>query len=101
MKDDNKTKRQLINELVELRQQIYRLEKLEIQRKQAEKSLERLYHQNELILKAAGEGIFGLDIHGKHRLLVLILFKSAVKQFIRLLRFFLINDCTTYFKRMK
>jgi PAS domain S-box-containing protein len=66
MKDENKTKRQLINELVELRQQIYRLEKLEIQRKQAEKSLERLYHQNELILNAAGEGIFGLDIYGKH-----------------------------------
>src|SRR4030043_2095995 len=66
MKEENKTKRQLINELVELRQQIYRLEKLEIQRKQAEKSLERLYHQNELILNAAGEGIFGLDIYGKH-----------------------------------
>ena len=66
MKDENKTKRQLINELVELRQQTYRLEKLEIRRKQAEKSLERLNHQNELILNAAGEGIFGLDIHGKH-----------------------------------
>ena len=66
MKDENKTKRQLINELVELRQQIYRLEKLEIQRKQAEESLERLNHQNELILNAAGEGSFGLDIHGKH-----------------------------------
>lgn len=67
MKDENKTKRQLINELVELRQQTYRLEKLEIRRKQAEKSLERLNHQNELILNAAGEGIFGLDIHGKHK----------------------------------
>ena len=66
MKDENKTKRQLINELVELRQQTYRLEKLEIRRKQAEKSLERLNHQNELILNAAGEGIFGLDIHGEH-----------------------------------
>src|SRR4030065_2950727 len=66
MKDENKTKRQLINELVELRKQIYRLEKLEIQRKQAEKSLERLYHQNELILNSAGEGIFGLDVYGNH-----------------------------------
>jgi len=66
MKDENKTKRQLIDELVELRQQIHRLEKLEIQRKQAEEPLERLYHQNELVLNAAGEGIFGLDIHGKH-----------------------------------
>ena len=66
MKDENKTKRQLINELVELRQQINKLESLEIQRKQGEKSLERIYHQNELILNAAGEGIFGLDIQGKH-----------------------------------
>jgi len=62
MKDENKTKRQLINELIELRKQIYRLEELEIQRKQAEESIERLYHQNELVLNAAGEGIFGLDM---------------------------------------
>jgi chemotaxis family two-component system sensor kinase Cph1 len=34
-----KTKKQLIDELVELRQKIYRLEKLEIQRKQAEIAL--------------------------------------------------------------
>ena len=36
-------------------------------RRQAEELAERLNHQNELILKAAGEGIFGLDIHGKHK----------------------------------
>ena len=35
-------------------------------RRQAEKLAERLNHQNELILKAAGEGIFGLDTRGKH-----------------------------------
>ena len=66
MKDENKTRSQLINELVELRHQIHRLEKLEIQHKQAGESPERLNHQSELILNAAGEGIFGLDIHGKH-----------------------------------
>jgi PAS domain S-box-containing protein len=66
MKDENKTKRQLINDLVELRKQIYRLAESEIQRKQAEESVERLYHQNELVLNAAGEGIFGLDMQGKH-----------------------------------
>jgi PAS domain S-box-containing protein len=66
MKHENKTKNQTTNEVAELRQQVYRLEKLETERKQAEKSLERLYHQNELILNAAGEGIFGLDIQGKH-----------------------------------
>ncbi len=34
--------------------------------RQAEASVERLHHENELILNAAGEGIFGLDIQGKH-----------------------------------
>jgi len=66
MKDGNKTKRQLINELSELRQQMHRLETLEIQRKQSEESPEKLNHQTNLILNAAGEGIFGLDIYGKH-----------------------------------
>ena len=36
------------------------------ERKQAEETIKRLHHQNELILNAAGEGIFGLDIHGNH-----------------------------------
>ncbi|MBD1836713.1 EAL domain-containing protein [Coleofasciculus sp. FACHB-64] len=33
-------------------------------RKQTEEAIERLRHQNELILNSAGEGIYGLDIHG-------------------------------------
>ncbi len=66
MKDENKTKRQLIKELIELRQQINNLEKLGIERKQTEELVERLSHQYELVLNAAGEGIFGLDIYGRH-----------------------------------
>ncbi|MDQ3999542.1 MAG: PAS domain S-box protein, partial [Actinomycetota bacterium] len=34
------------------------------ERKQAEEALERLNHQNELILNSAGEGIYGLDLQG-------------------------------------
>src|SRR5207247_10414582 len=34
-------------------------------RKGAEDAIERLSRQNELILNAAGEGIFGLDLQGK------------------------------------
>jgi diguanylate cyclase (GGDEF)-like protein/PAS domain S-box-containing protein len=34
-------------------------------RKRAEETLERLRHQNELILNSAGEGIYGLDLAGK------------------------------------
>ena len=35
-------------------------------RRQAEELTERLNGRNELVLNAAGEGIFGLDIEGKH-----------------------------------
>ncbi len=35
------------------------------QRREAEKALDRLRHQHELILNSVGEGIFGLDINGK------------------------------------
>lgn len=35
-----------------------------IERQQAESALERLRHQNELILNSAGEGIYGLDLQG-------------------------------------
>src|SRR5207245_486431 len=34
-------------------------------RKEAEQAIERLSRQNELILNAAGEGIYGLDLQGK------------------------------------
>jgi diguanylate cyclase (GGDEF)-like protein/PAS domain S-box-containing protein len=34
------------------------------ERKRFEKALERLSHQHEMVLEAAGEGIFGLDRHG-------------------------------------
>lgn len=39
MKDENKTKKQLISELVELRQRIAKLDKLEKKRKKAEEAL--------------------------------------------------------------
>src|SRR3989442_12006105 len=35
-------------------------------RKDAEEAIERLSRQNELILNAAGEGIFGLQLQGKN-----------------------------------
>src|SRR5215217_6815269 len=34
------------------------------ERKKVEEALERLSHQHEKVLEAAGEGIFGLDLHG-------------------------------------
>ena len=35
------------------------------ERKQAEEALDRLSRQHEMVLKSAGEGIFGLDLHGR------------------------------------
>ena len=66
MKDKNKTKDQLMKELAEMRLRIAELEKVEVDCKEAEGKVERLYRQNELILNSAGEGIFGLDRLGKH-----------------------------------
>ncbi len=40
--------------------------KEETARKQAEETLARVSHQNEMILKSAGEGIIGLDPQGNH-----------------------------------
>ncbi|MEW6001082.1 MAG: HD domain-containing phosphohydrolase [Nitrospirota bacterium] len=65
MKNEEKTKEQLINELVEMRKRITELRKSEAETKRAEE-LERLRRQNELILNSAGEGIFGLDLQGNH-----------------------------------
>ncbi len=51
---------------MELRRSIEVLESKESECKQNQKLIARLNHQNELVLNAAGEGIFGLSIHGNH-----------------------------------
>ncbi|MEW6213845.1 MAG: PAS domain S-box protein [Nitrospirota bacterium] len=66
MRDEEKTKEQLINELVEIRKRITELRKSEAEYKQTGEELERLRRQNELILNSAGEGILGLDLQGNH-----------------------------------
>lgn len=49
-------------ELVKVNEQL----QLELdERKRAESALERLSHQNQLILNSVGEGLCGLDMHGK------------------------------------
>ncbi|MGV0026988.1 ATP-binding protein [Phormidesmis priestleyi] len=50
---------------VELLRQIAQRERVFRERQQAEASLDRLSHQNELILNSAGDGIYGLDADGK------------------------------------
>ncbi|MBL7074743.1 PAS domain S-box protein [candidate division KSB1 bacterium] len=66
MKDEEKTKDQLINELEEMRKRITELEALEIKRKRAEREIEerRLYLEG--VLAAAPDAIVTLDAH--HRI---------------------------------
>ncbi|KAM3102206.1 ATP-binding protein [Phormidesmis sp. 146-12] len=49
----------------ELLKQIAQRERVLREQQQAEASLARLSHQNELILNSAGDGIYGLDAEGK------------------------------------
>ncbi|MFZ6016782.1 MAG: hypothetical protein ACOYU0_04055 [Nitrospirota bacterium] len=48
MEDEEKTKEQLLNELVEMRQRIAKLQASEIQHRHSEEVIERLRRQNEL-----------------------------------------------------
>lgn len=66
MKSEDEVKRKPADELAELRRKIRELESKESECKKNQKLIERLNHQNELVLNAAGEGIFGLNIRGKH-----------------------------------
>lgn len=59
MKDENKTKKQLINELLELRQRIAELETLEIEYKKAKEESDRLFNFSIDMLCVAGfDGYF-------------------------------------------
>ncbi len=49
----------------QLRWQITERERALVERQQAEALLDRISHQNQLILNSAGEGIYGLDPQGK------------------------------------
>ncbi len=66
MGNEKRTKRQLTEELKEIRRRMAELESRESECSQNKKLIERLNHQNELVLNAAGEGIFGLNIQGIH-----------------------------------
>ncbi|MBE7379943.1 MAG: GAF domain-containing protein [Leptolyngbya sp. SIO1E4] len=57
------TELQLVN--ANLRREITQRERALKELRQARDSLKRLSYQNELILKSAGEGIYGLDAQGK------------------------------------
>lgn len=64
MEDQDKTKEQLVNELVELRQRIADLEKLEVKRKRTEEALRKSEERHRTILDNIEDGYFEVDIEG-------------------------------------
>ncbi len=64
MEDQDKTKEQLVNELVELRQRIADLEKLEVKRKRTEEALRKSEERYRTILDNIEDGYFEVDIAG-------------------------------------
>ncbi|HKZ45508.1 MAG TPA: PAS domain-containing protein [archaeon] len=89
MKNGNKTKKQLMDELIELRKEIKKLQtqvskskcrekalsnindlkettEALLEHKRMEQELAYFRRQYELILQSAGEGILGLDLEGRH-----------------------------------
>jgi PAS domain S-box-containing protein len=64
MEDQDKTKEQLVNELVELRQRIADLEKLEVKRKRTEEALRKSEERYRTILDNIEDGYFEVDIEG-------------------------------------
>ena len=64
MQDQNKTKKQLINELMKLRRRIAKLEVLEKERKRAEAALQESEERFKQVAENAGEWIWEVDTNG-------------------------------------
>jgi PAS domain S-box-containing protein len=64
MKDEEKTKKQFINELLELRQRITELEKTKIKRKEVEKALQQSEERFRQVAESSGEFIWEVDVNG-------------------------------------
>ena len=64
MKDENKTKKQLINELLELRKKNVELERSEINHKQAEETLKKSEEKYYNLLENAGDAIISSNKEG-------------------------------------
>ncbi len=65
VKDEDKTKEQFLNELVELRQRVNELEKLEYQCRRAEEALRETGTRYHSIFENAVEGIFWITLDGR------------------------------------
>ncbi len=64
MKDQEKTKEQLLNDLKEMRQRIAELEKTEIKRKEVEKALQQSEERFRQVAESSGDFIWEVDVNG-------------------------------------
>ncbi|MDP2754498.1 MAG: PAS domain S-box protein [Nitrospirota bacterium] len=64
MKDQEKTKEQLLNDLKEMRQRIAELEKTEVKRKEVEKALQQSEERFRQVAESSGDFIWGVDVNG-------------------------------------
>ncbi len=77
MEDKEKTKKQLINELVKLRQQITKLQKSEIKHQQTEETLSENEEKYRILVEMATDGILIETVEGR----ILECNTAAVKMF--------------------
>jgi PAS domain S-box-containing protein len=66
MKDKDKTKKQLINELAELRQRIAELEASETERKRVQEALRESEEKLRHLFESVTDGIFAMDLNGAY-----------------------------------
>lgn len=64
MKDQEKTKEQLLSDLKEMRQRIAELEKTEIKRKEVEKALQQSEERFRQVAESSGDFIWEVDVNG-------------------------------------
>ena len=64
MKDENKTKEQLINELGEIRQRISELETFEIERRKTEEAIQKSEDKYRTLIEECPVGIYYSDLNG-------------------------------------
>ncbi|MDO9210487.1 MAG: PAS domain S-box protein, partial [Deltaproteobacteria bacterium] len=64
MKDESKTERQLVQELIELRRQVAEMEKIEAERKRTEEALRESEKRYREVVESAAEIIHTTDIQG-------------------------------------
>ena len=75
MRDNNKTKKQLISELVEIRQRLAEVEQSDAERKQAEEERGNVLAEKAAILDTMPEGVFACDLQAN-----IILYNASAEE---------------------